>query len=185
MGNIRIIGGRFRGRKLPVLDAEGLRPTTDRVRETVFNWLQFDIPGTRCLDVFAGTGALSMEALSRGAVSADLIELNSLSARQLKNNASLLQLTSCRIFNLDALKFLSAKNSGECYDLVFLDPPYHRGLLDQAAELLDKNGYLGANALIYVEYAENEEVMLPVSWTLKKSKIAGQCCYNLYQVQSS
>ena len=106
MGNIRIIGGRFRGRKLPVLDAEGLRPTTDRVRETVFNWLQFDIPGTRCLDVFAGTGALSMEALSRGAASADLIELNSLSARQLKNNASLLQLTSCRIFNLDALKFL-------------------------------------------------------------------------------
>ncbi len=185
MGTIRIISGRFRGRKLPVIDAEGLRPTTDRVRETLFNWLQFEIVGLRCLDVFAGSGALSFEALSRGASSVDLLELNSLSAKLLKKNAELLKLTECSIHNVDAIKFLSTKNLHKPYDLIFLDPPYHKNFLEKVATLLELNGYLSSSAFVYVEHAEDEQIKLPDTWQLKKSKVAGQCCYNLYQIKET
>lgn len=181
MGSIRIIGGAFRGRKFPVLDAEGLRPTTDRVRETVFNWLQFDIPNANCLDVFSGSGAFGFESLSRGASTVTLLEINKACAQQLKKNAELIKTNSIIVHNVDALKYLSDNNNSKSYDLVFLDPPYRKGLLEKSADLLVKNNYLHSSSLIYVEYAVDEHVELPESWLLLKTKIAGQCCYNLYK----
>lgn len=122
MGQIRIIGGQWRGRKLPVRDSEGLRPTTDRVRETLFNWLMPVIRDANCLDCFAGSGALGIEALSRYAASATLIELDKHNARQLSENLAQLKIHNAQVINANTLTYLA--NSGTPFDVVFLDPPF-------------------------------------------------------------
>jgi 16S rRNA (guanine966-N2)-methyltransferase len=182
MGNIRIIAGKHKGRKLPVLMAEGLRPTTDRVKETVFNWLMPYIHNANCLDCFAGAGSLGFEALSRGASQVTLIELNSSAAKQLQTNKQLLQANNLIIINTNSLDFLTSTDK-TLYDLVFIDPPFRENLVTQTAELLN-DGWLANQALIYVEMEINSSQQLPKNWQLLKEKFAGQVTYRLFQYTS-
>ena len=179
IGNIRIIAGKHRGRKLPVLMAEGLRPTTDRVKETVFNWLMPYIQDANCLDCFAGAGSLGFEASSRGAAHITLIELNKAAAKQLQANKQLLNAENVTVNNTNALSFLNSPNKSQ-YDLVFIDPPFRENLVSQAAELLN-DGWLATQALIYVEMEVNSIQALPDNWQLLKEKVAGQVAYRLFQ----
>jgi 16S rRNA (guanine966-N2)-methyltransferase len=178
-GQIRIIAGQYRGRKLPVLMADGLRPTTDRVKETVFNWLMPYIQDARCLDCFAGSGGLGFEALSRGASSVTFIELNKAAAQQLTANKTLLKADNIDILSTNAVEFLQ-KNQQE-FSLVFIDPPFRKGLAQKTAEVLSQQG-LTENALIYVEMeSDNNQQVMPSHWQLLKEKVAGQVVYRLYQ----
>ncbi|MGL9734149.1 MAG: 16S rRNA (guanine(966)-N(2))-methyltransferase [Symbiopectobacterium sp.] len=183
-GQIRIIGGQWRGRKLPVLDSPGLRPTTDRVRETLFNWLAPVIQQARCLDGFAGSGALGFEAQSRYAAHVTLLEHERSIARQLEQNAVLLKANNARIINTNTLNWLA--QAGEPYDVVFLDPPFRRDLLNQTLHLLEQQGWLAPKSWIYVEAeAENGDLETPVTWTLHREKVAGQVAYRLYIRQAT
>ncbi|MEC5343417.1 16S rRNA (guanine(966)-N(2))-methyltransferase [Brenneria populi] len=178
-GQIRIIGGQWRGRKLPVPNSPGLRPTTDRVRETLFNWLAPVIQQSRCLDCFAGSGALGLEALSRHAAHATLLERERSVAQQLTQNLALLRAENARVVNADALQWLA--QAGEPFDVVFLDPPFRKDLLNNALSLLERQGWLAPDAWIYVETeVENAQLVIPDGWQLHREKIAGQVAYRLY-----
>jgi 16S rRNA (guanine966-N2)-methyltransferase len=178
-GQIRIIAGQFRGRKLPVLMADGLRPTTDRVKETVFNWLMPYIQDANCLDCFAGSGGLGFEAISRGASAVTLVELNKLAAQQLKDNKALLKADNIQVIPQNALDFLHSNQ--QSYSLVFIDPPFRKGLAQQTAQLLSEKG-LTDDALIYVEMeTDHNTQIMPSHWQLLKEKVAGQVVYRLYQ----
>lgn len=179
IGSIRIIAGKHRGRKLPVLMAEGLRPTTDRVKETVFNWLMPYIHNANCLDCFAGAGSLGFEASSRGAAYVTLIELNKTATKQLQANIKLLNADNVIVTNTNSLDFLKS-SAKQHYDLVFIDPPFREDLVTKTAELLN-NGWLADQALIYVEMEINSNQPLPNNWQLLKEKVAGQVAYRLYQ----
>ncbi|WP_445401953.1 16S rRNA (guanine(966)-N(2))-methyltransferase RsmD [Zobellella sp. An-6] len=179
-GHIRLIGGQWRGRKLPVLDSEGLRPTTDRVKETLFNWLMFDIRGCRCLDLFAGSGSLGFEALSRGGAEVVLVEKDPRVAQQLRRNLASLPGARGQVFNTDALAFL--QSAATPFDLVFLDPPFHQDLLPEVCRLLEQGGWLADGARLYIEREQAAEaLLLPANWRRLKGKQAGQVCYQLYQ----
>ncbi|WP_267412558.1 16S rRNA (guanine(966)-N(2))-methyltransferase [Pantoea sp. GM_Pan_4] len=181
-GQIRLIGGQWRGRKLPVPDSAGLRPTTDRVRETLFNWLAPDIQQARCLDCYAGSGALGLEALSRYAASATLLELERHVAQQLTQNLHTLRASNASVVQTNTLQWLS--QPGEPFDVVFVDPPFRKGLLQETLTLLENNGWLAAHALIYVESeVELGPPLAPANWDLYREKIAGQVAYRLYQRQ--
>jgi len=178
-GQIRLIGGQWRGRKLPVPHSPGLRPTTDRVRETLFNWLAPVIQGARCLDCFAGSGALGIEALSRYAGSATLLEFEKPVAQQLGKNLALLNAQNGQVVNVNTLNWLS--KNGQVYDVVFLDPPFRKGILQDTIGLLDANGWLADEAWIYIESeVEHGAIPVPASWRLHREKIAGQVAYRLY-----
>ena len=182
-GQIRIIAGKHRGRKLPVLLADGLRPTTDRVKETVFNWLMPYINQATCLDCFAGSGGLGFEALSRGAKTVTLVELNKMAAKQLSANKQLLNANNLTVINSDALTFLKTNVTTQpLFDLVFIDPPFRKQLVEQASLLLNNN--LADNALIYVEMEVESKQVIPSNWHLLKEKVAGQVVYQLYQYQT-
>ncbi|ELY4157796.1 16S rRNA (guanine(966)-N(2))-methyltransferase [Cronobacter turicensis] len=182
-GQIRIIGGQWRGRKLPVPDSPGLRPTTDRVRETLFNWLAPYLVGARCLDCFAGSGALGLEALSRYAANATLLEMERGVAQQLQKNLATLKSSAAKVVNTNTLNFLS--QNGEPHDIVFVDPPFRKGLLEEALNLLETRGWLAPQALIYVESeVENGLPPVPASWQLHREKVAGQVAYRLYLRES-
>jgi 16S rRNA (guanine966-N2)-methyltransferase len=179
-GSIRIISGLWRGRKLPVHDSEGLRPTTDRVKETVFNWLAQDIPRSNCLDIFAGSGGLGFEALSRGADKVTMIELDKNAHQQLITNKNTLKSEKIEIIHANALDYL--QQSGQPYDLVFIDPPFRKGLLEDTIKQLEANQWLANNALIYIETEkEISHIDAPAHWKLYREKTAGQVCYRLYQ----
>ncbi|EKO3506276.1 16S rRNA (guanine(966)-N(2))-methyltransferase RsmD [Vibrio fluvialis] len=179
-GQVRIISGLWRGRKLPVHDAEGLRPTTDRVKETLFNWLAQDIPHARCLDLFAGSGGLGFESASRQADKVTMLEMNPQAFAQLKTNIAALKASNIEAVNTDTLAYL--KQPGQAYDVVFIDPPFRQGLLQETVLLLEQNGWLAANAMIYIE-SEKELPLteLPESWQLYREKLAGQVCYRLFE----
>lgn len=178
-GNIRIIAGKHRGRKLPVLMAEGLRPTTDRVKETVFNWLMPYIQDSSCLDCFAGAGSLGFEALSRGASFVRCLELDKQAAQLLKQNAATLNADNMTVEQTDAIKFLATHN--QKYSLIFIDPPFRQNLAEKAAQLVDVQ-CLAEDALIYVEMEKDNNLQtMPASWKLLKEKTAGQVVYQLYQ----
>ncbi|WP_039032503.1 16S rRNA (guanine(966)-N(2))-methyltransferase [Leclercia adecarboxylata] len=182
-GQIRIIGGQWRGRKLPVPDSPGLRPTTDRVRETLFNWLAPSMVDARCLDCFAGSGALGIEALSRYAASATLLEMDRSVAQQLQQNLVTLKAAHARVVNTNSLAFLA--QTGTPHDVVFVDPPFRKGLLEETLTLLENNGWLANDALIYVESeVENGLPPVPAHWDLHREKVAGQVAYRLYHRQS-
>ncbi len=189
-GQIRIIAGKNKGRKLPVLMAEGLRPTTDRVKETVFNWLMPYIHQANCLDCFAGSGSLGFEAMSRGATQVTLVELNKAAAKQLQANKELIKANNITVHQGDALTFLQEgflklKQKGSDYqpfDLVFLDPPFRKRLVEQSAQLLNDFG-LADEALIYVEMEAESTQIIPANWQLLKEKVTGQVVYRLYQYQ--
>ncbi len=179
---LRIIGGMWRGRKLQFPDGEGLRPTGDRIRETLFNWLQAEIPESHCLDVFAGSGALSFEALSRGAASAVLLELNPDAVRALQKNREMLNAENARIIQTDALIWLRSPPAGSRFDIVFLDPPFASDLLTAAMNLLENQDCLSPNALIYLEIpAKGSPLSPPANWQLLKQKVSGEVAYQLYQ----
>ncbi|EKO3562211.1 16S rRNA (guanine(966)-N(2))-methyltransferase RsmD [Vibrio fluvialis] len=179
-GQVRIISGLWRGRKLPVHDAEGLRPTTDRVKETLFNWLAQDIPHAKCLDLFAGSGGLGFESASRQADKVTMLEMNPQAFAQLKTNIAALKASNIEAVNTDTLAYL--KQPGQAYDVVFIDPPFRQGLLQETVQLLEQNGWLAANAMIYIE-SEKELPLteLPENWQLYREKLAGQVCYRLFE----
>lgn len=175
---LRIIGGEWKRRQLPFASIEGLRPTPDRVRETLFNWLMWDIQNAQVLDLCAGSGALSFEALSRGAASVIMIEPNPIQAKFLKDNIQLLKAQNCQVKVATAQQVLhSLKQS---FDLVFLDPPYSLNLWQELAELVDP--LIAPKALIYVEADRDlDSLKLPVSWQRIKETKAGTVRAGLYQ----
>lgn len=179
MGSIRIIAGKYRGRKLPVIAAVGLRPTTDRVKETVFNWLMPYVNESICLDCFAGSGSLGFEALSRGAQKVTFLELNKKVARQLKQNVLMLDDHYAEVIQTDSMYYLNGDI--KTFDLVFIDPPFRKGMLTDIIKQLEQ-GWLNNNALIYIESEVDIALSyLPIDWNLLKEKIAGQVAYRLYQ----
>lgn len=176
---IRIIGGSLRGRRFRFADVPGVRPTPDRVRETVFNWLSPRIHGARCLDLFTGSGALGLEALSRGAASVTMVDESSAVVRALTALIAEWHMQGARIERADAVAFLGGPP--EPFDVVFLDPPFASGLLTRCATLLEERGWLAPGARIYVESAVREALPpLPPAWELLKAKRAGEVGYHLF-----
>ena len=176
---LRIVGGTLRGRKWSFPDAPGLRPTPDRVRETLFNWLGPDIAGCRCLDLFAGSGALGLEALSRGATAVTFIERDGAAARDLSQRLQEWGATGAKVLQMDALAFLGAPPAAR-FDIVFLDPPFDAGLLAPAARQLEARGWLAPAARIYAECPADEELPeLPRTWQPHRAKRAGEVGYHL------
>ncbi len=181
-GKIRIIGGEWRGRKLEVADQPGLRPTPDRARETLFNWLAGSIGGARCLDLFAGTGALGFEALSRGARCAVMVEENKQLARRLQTSKAALAAASAEIFQAEALAWLGEPS--DPFDIVFLDPPFHQDYVKKACALLVNRGHLAPSAYVYTETERGVPSPAPGLKELKQAR-AGQVEYRLYQYYRS
>lgn len=184
---LRIIGGTWRGRKFPFPDVAGLRPTPDRVRETLFNWLQPVIAGAHCLDLFAGSGALGFEALSRGAASVMMVERDGSAVKHLRENSALLKTTQADILQCEALEFLESSHRDLApFDLVFLDPPYQHDLINPCCAALQRGGWLSANSTLFIE-AERElqSFALPVGFEHVRNKHAGQVGYHLAIRQES
>jgi 16S rRNA (guanine966-N2)-methyltransferase len=186
---LRIIGGEWRSRKVPFPSSvENLRPTPDRVRETLFNWLQNITPSARCLDLFAGSGALGLEALSRGASSVTFIDNSPAATYQLKENLQTLKCQHGEVITSSAINWLDARKTDTepRYDLVFLDPPFRKEMVPVICELLEKRNLLSDNAVIYIE-AESElsHLTVPTNWEENRSKTAGQVTYRLYSRKPS
>ncbi len=177
---LRIIGGQWRGRRLSFPDVPGLRPSPDRVRETVFNWLQPVIEGARCLDLFAGSGALGFEALSRGAAQVVFVDQHAAVIDQLRQHAQMLSvLPSAQITRSDVMDYLDGEAT-ERFDIVFLDPPYGQGLLTPCCQRLVESGWLNPAAHLYLE-AERELGVpsVPAQCQIVRSKYAGHVGYHL------
>lgn len=156
--SLRIIGGEWRSRKFPFIDASGLRPTPGRIRETVFNWLQGDIYNASCLDLFAGSGALGLEALSRGASNVVFVENNPVVATQLKSNLALLNSDSS-VIQADALNIIAElAEQHTSFDIIFLDPPYRKGLLEKSLKELIKFRLVSLDTLIYLEHESEDSL---------------------------
>ena len=180
--SVRIIAGAWRGRRIHFPDMPGLRPTPDRVRETVFNWLQHSISGSRCLDLFAGSGALGLEALSRGAKQAVFVEPFPAAARGLQEQLNRLGgAERGRILEMGAARFL--RTPGQPFDVAFLDPPFGKDALLEYIPLLDSGNWLNAGGLVYLENERSAGApALPAHWELLKSKSAGEVGYHLARV---
>lgn len=175
---VRIIGGQWRGRKLHFPSTPTLRPTPDRVRETLFNWLQQDVAGSRCLDLFAGSGALGFEALSRGAREVVFVETDPEAIASVVNMLQLLGCEQGRVVRADAFAYLA--QPPEPFDIVFLDPPFSSRALERVSTMLESGGWLRPGSLVYLEdAAEAGEPQLPAGWTLLRSKRAGEVGYHL------
>ena len=180
---LRIIGGEWRGRKVPFSPLPGLRPTPDRVRETLFNWLQPYIAGAHCLDLFSGSGALGLEALSRGAESVTFVDREPSVVRQLRQNFQLLKCNLGEVIQDSVPEWLQGRQAGmeQQYDIVFMDPPFRQGLAAPCCDWLEEKGLLAAEAMIYVETESDlTAVMAPDHWHLHRDKKAGQVHYQLY-----
>lgn len=180
-GTVRIIAGDFRGRKLPVRSANGLRPTSDRMKETLFNWLQFEVAGMRCLDAFAGTGALGLEALSRGAAQVDFLELDTQNVQQLQRNLDTLKIQQANVYQTDTLQWLQ-QPSVQPYDLIFLDPPFHQALMQPALEAIFQQNWLkNHQAWLYLEQEKPLNwPQLPDTWQLYREKTTPQVKMSLW-----
>lgn len=175
---LRIIGGLWRGRKLRFPDSEGLRPTPDRVRETLFNWLGQDLEGLSCLDLYSGSGALGLEAASRGARRVVLVEQDTQACAALRQNCALLEARQAEIIPAEVSRFLAGPT--QRFDVVFLDPPFRKGLIAPACHALEAGGWLEAGARIYLE-AEKSLALdgLPQNWRILRGKQAGEVGYHL------
>ena len=177
-GSFRIIGGEWRSRRLPLPLGSDVRPTPDRVRETLFNWLSPIIQGARCLDLYAGSGALGLEALSRGAARAVFVDTAPGPLRQLATNLDTLKCTRGETLRMDAMRYLETPR--DPFDIVFLDPPYRRNLLAPALDALMRDGWLAPGALVYLEHETGiAPPGLPRGWALYRSAAAGQVRYHL------
>ncbi len=176
----RIIGGVWRSRRLTFAAVDGVRPTPDRVRETVFNWLREYTEGARCLDLFAGSGAFGFEALSRGAAHVVMVDCDTRVIRQLQDNAMLLGATQAVTITSRAIDYL--QRQPERFDVVFLDPPYQSVTLEQCCAQLEQRGWLSPLAYIFIEtHSAAELPPLPPNWQLLRSKKAGQVGYHLLE----
>jgi len=174
---VRIIGGRFRGRRIPVPQA-GVRPTSDRIRETLFNWLMPWVASARCLDMFAGTGALGMEALSRGAATAVFVDRDRRVAEQLREILADLGCQDAKVLVADAERLVySALGT---FDIVFLDPPFGATDLTVLCTLLESSGALAEGAHIYIEMNRRQPLPdVPAGWTVIREQTAGQVRFAL------
>jgi len=186
-GMVRIIAGNWRSRQIRVVNEEGLRPTTDRVRETVFNWLQFDVLNSRCLDACAGSGALGFEALSRGAKHVDFVESNVKAIEILRKNKQSLGLDegqTASIFHDDIHQFLSKAGADSLpYDIVFVDPPFDASLHEQIFAGLIEQSHLKNGTLIYCEQPTNEQIQLPDNWEYCRQKKLKNVSFGLIGVE--
>ncbi len=183
---LRIIAGQWRSRRLAFPDVEGLRPTADRIRETLFNWLQERIAREDCLDLFAGSGACGMEALSRGARHVTFVDSASAAASSIRHNLALLGAEGGQVVCEDSLRWLQRQTPPPRYGLVFLDPPFAGDLLVRSATALDASGLLRDNALLYLESAQSLAALpLPQNWSVLKARQAGKVHYGLYQRRPS
>jgi len=182
-GRVRIIGGLWKRRIIRFRGSSELRPTPDSVRETLFNWLAASVQGATCADLFAGSGALGIEAASRGAARVVLVESQQRTWRQLKEIITTLQAQHIVAEHHEALDWL-----GQCtlkLDLVFIDPPYGSGLLDRAIHRLIRSQSLNPGAQIYIEHRVDEKPQIPSNWILRKQKTTGQVRYSLYQADEA
>lgn len=187
-GQLRIIAGQWRGRKLSFPEVDGLRPTGDRLRETLFNWLQQDLHQAHCLDLFAGSGSLGLEALSRGASHCTFIDASKLVCQSLTENLTRLDCRSGQVVQQDAVFWLqqsastlAQESERKPYDLIFCDPPFALDLWDEVIHAVNAHPLIAANARVYVETPKNQTVQIPDNWHLHRSKDAGQvsvCLYN-------
>lgn len=179
-GQVRIVAGQWRGRKLPVPEVEGLRPTGDRVRETLFNWLQSDISGSRCLDLFAGTGALGFESLSRYAKSVDFVEPHRVASAQIKSSlAELGQVAD--VHQCTAEAFLASNNS--TFDIIFIDPPFAMQCQEDILQLLYPR-HASDGALVYME-APSRQVFSenwPPGFNMRREKQFGDVTARLFEI---
>ncbi|MTI62619.1 16S rRNA (guanine(966)-N(2))-methyltransferase RsmD [Methylophaga sp.] len=181
-GFLRIIAGAWRGRQLGFSDVEGLRPTGDRIRETLFNWLQPSLGFSRCLDCFAGSGALGFEAASRGASQVVMVEADRQAFNDLKQNQGLLKADQCDIIHGRIESYLAT--ASQPFDVVFLDPPYQLDLWSDVATLLTDKGLLNKGARIYLEYPRRQsQPLLPPTWHCLREKQAGDVKYALFEFQ--
>ena len=174
---VRIIAGCWRGRKLSFAPVAGVRPTPDRIRETLFNWLSPVIRDARCLDLYAGSGALGIEAASRGASSVVLVDRDPQVVARLREQVQLLGAAQIEVVQSTVEGWLSAP--AEPFDIVFLDPPFRKDLLPACMRALERGGWLAADARVYIEAESNLELQLPENWELMRSKRAGQVDYHL------
>lgn len=187
-GLIRIISGQWRGKRLPVLDAEGLRPTTDRNKETLFNWLMAYVNDAQCLDCFAGSGGLGLEALSRYAKRCDFIELDRQACDQLSKNLQTLNVANSDIASVhqgDALKVIKQLTDTQ-YDIVFIDPPFYQGLVEPVVSEIINANIVSKGSMIYIEHeTELTSLPLPGHWHVVKEKRTGSLVYMLVEVGKS
>ncbi len=179
---LRIIGGQWRSRKLGFIPAQGLRPTPDRVRETLFNWLSPVIGGAKCADLFAGSGALGLEALSRGAQHCDFVDTSGTALAQISQHLNTLNagaMGTCHPGS--AQQYLEALTKP--LDIVFIDPPFGGGLVEEVCQMLSNSALLATGAWVYIETAKVEALPpLPPGWRLHRDKTAGDVAYRLYKV---
>lgn len=180
--NIRIIGGQYRGKKLTFPAIQGLRPTPDRVRETLFNWLMNTIHDARCLDAFAGSGALGFEAFSRGAGQVVLIEQAATAYKHLQTIAQSFNSPKLSVIHQDARLYMQQTHAQ--FDVIFLDPPFAQDYLPDCIRVLESTSILAPNGLLYIE-SPHETLLNPDRWTQLKLKKAGQVTYGLYHVAST
>lgn len=177
-GQVRIIAGKWRGRRLTVPDVKDLRPTPDRVRETLFNWLAAYLPGSRCLDLYAGSGALGFEALSRGAAQVVMVDQSAVVVKRLQEEIVQFGAVNAQVYCASVPNQLQTVQ--QPFDIVFLDPPYQEGLLLPCCHYLEAHAYLAESAHIYLESHQLvNESDLPAGWTIIKSGKAGQVFYHL------
>jgi 16S rRNA (guanine966-N2)-methyltransferase len=177
---LRIIGGNWRSRQIKFIDAPGLRPTPVRVRETLFNWLQYDIVGKRCLDLYAGSGALGFEAASRGASLVVQVEQNPEVCRCLKENAVAFTADQIKLVQSEVFRFLGG--DAQVFDVVFIDPPFALNIAVETCQWLEDKGWLARHAKIYVETERHASLTdIPANWQLLKSKAAGEVGYHLFE----
>ncbi|WP_299076166.1 16S rRNA (guanine(966)-N(2))-methyltransferase RsmD [uncultured Paraglaciecola sp.] len=180
-GSIRIISGRFRGRKLPVLDVQGLRPTTDKNKEMLFNWLMPYVHNARCLDAFAGSGGLGFEALSRQAQSTLFVELDKKVVNKLTQNIQLLSISCEQATVLQGAAASLLAKQQQVFDLIFLDPPFNKNLLPEVINTISQQNLLAPGGVIYIECAGSESYQVPDSWQLIKEKLSAQVSAKLYK----
>lgn len=178
---VRIISGKWRGKKLNFKPIDSLRPTGDRIKETLFNWLAPNITGAHCLDLFAGSGALGFEALSRGVATVTFVEKSLSASQQLQKNCAHLGADNGLIHRAEAVTWLATYQPINHFDIVFLDPPFADTLLQSCCDLLEQHKLLAQNACIYVEIGRHQPApIVPAHWKHHRMKIAGQVSYSLY-----
>ena len=181
-GKVRITSGEWKNRNLEVPDIDGLRPTSERVRETLFNWLMPSIHKSVCLDLFAGSGSLGFEALSRGAKHCTFVEKSKLAFRQIKTTRTILNAMNSEAHNCDAIDFLSSVHNHN-FNLVFLDPPFSDDYLISSIESIHEYQLVSRGGYIYIEFNKNNDLFdLPDNWSVIRKKIYGNVCFILIEV---
>ena len=181
-GKVRITSGEWKNRNLEVPDIDGLRPTSERVRETLFNWLMPSIHKSVCLDLFAGSGSLGFEALSRGAKHCTFVEKSKLAFSQIKTTRTSLNAVNSEVHNCDAIDFLSSVHNHN-FNLVFLDPPFSDDYLISSIESIHEYQLVSRGGYIYIEFNKNNDLFdLPDNWSVIRKKIYGNVCFILIEV---